>query len=104
MIPPEPAGSRDCGRRHAKVAAAILATALSIAPAADGNARDGNFQSVLLDAGCPNAKVDNVSDREGTITYRANCFSTSHKVIIVTCVRGICLGARQSHDDREDHG
>ncbi|SEG20085.1 hypothetical protein SAMN04488115_103572 [Bosea lathyri] len=104
MISRQPAGSRDCGRRHVKTAAAILATALSTAPALDTSARDGNFQSVLLDAGCPNAKVDKVSDREGTITYRANCFSTSHKVIIVTCVRGICLGARQSQDDREDHG
>jgi hypothetical protein len=104
VILPDLAGSRDCGRRHVKIATAILAVALSIAPALYGKAGDGNVQSVLLDAGCPNATVDRLSDREGTITYRANCFSTSHKVIIVTCIRGVCIGGRPPHDDREDNG
>ncbi|SFD32298.1 hypothetical protein SAMN05428997_12478 [Bosea sp. CRIB-10] len=60
--------------------------------------------SVLVEAGCPTAKIDKLSDRDGTATYQANCFSTSHKVIIVTCVKGLCVGGHASYDMREDQG
>lgn len=104
MTLPDVVERRNYGRRSITIAAATLATALSVASVAEGNASDGNLQSVLLDAGCPNAKVETVSDRDGTITYRANCFSTSHKVIIVTCVRGVCAGGQHRYEHRQDNG
>jgi hypothetical protein len=95
-----PTNGQDCGTRTVKVTTAILASAVAFA--APAKATDGNFQSVLTEAGCPNAKVDKISDRGGTITYRANCFSSSHKVIIVTCVNGVCAGGHATYDDERD--
>lgn len=60
--------------------------------------------SVLVEAGCPAAKIEKLSDRDGTATYQANCFSTSHKVIIVTCVKGLCVWGQTLYDRREDRG
>ena len=97
-------GGRDRRRPAVKLAACILAGAASFAFAAQAKANDGNFQSVLVEAGCPTAKIDKLLDRGGMATYRANCFSSSHKVIIVTCVRGVCAGGHTFNDDREDRG
>jgi hypothetical protein len=97
-------GGWDRRRPALKLAACILAGAASLAFAAQAKASDGNFQSVLVEAGCPTATIDKLSDRDGTATYQANCFSTSHKVITVTCVRGVCAGGHTFYDDREDRG
>ncbi|AOO82237.1 hypothetical protein [Bosea vaviloviae] len=101
MIDTRLLGGRDRRRPAVKLAACILAGAASFAFAAQAKANDGNFQSVLVEAGCPTATIDKLSDRDGTATYRANCFSTSHKVIIVTCVRGVCAARNKfDHGDR----
>jgi len=84
------------------VGALSCATALALATHAE--AGDGNMASVLVEAGCPAAKIDKLSDRNGTTTYRANCFSTSHKAIIVTCIKGLCVGGPALYDRREDQG
>ncbi|WNJ87970.1 hypothetical protein [Bosea sp. 685] len=94
----------DRRRPAVKLAACILAGAASFAFAAQAKANDGNFQSVLLEAGCPTAMVDKLSDHNGTAIYRANCFSTSHKIVIVTCVKSVCAGGHATYDDSEDRG
>lgn len=96
-------GGQDNWRLALKLPA-VLAAAASFAFAAQAKASDGNFQSVLLEAGCPTAKIDKLSDRNGTVIYRANCFSTSHKIVILTCVKGVCAGGPATYDDREDRG
>lgn len=77
---------------------------VSIGIPTDGIARDGDFQSVLLKAGCPTAKVETLSDSNDTVVYRANCFSSSHKIITVVCIKGICSNAKRSFDDADDRG
>lgn len=94
--------SRDRGQRTVKAAARITAAAGTLAFAVPVKASDGNLQSVLLEAGCPTAEVDKLSDRDGTTTYRANCFSSTHNVIVVTCVRGVCGHGHRSDQEPED--
>lgn len=102
---PRSLDGRDRNKRPTvELAACLLVGALSLALATQAQANDGNFQSVLLKAGCPTAKIDKLSGRNGTTTYRANCFSTSHKIVIVTCVKGVCVGGHATYDDREDRG
>ncbi|MDZ4367611.1 MAG: hypothetical protein U0987_11390, partial [Afipia sp.] len=90
----------DRKRPTVELAACLLAGALTFAFTAQAKANDGNFQSVLLEAGCPTAKIDKLSDRNGTAIYRANCFSTSHKIVILTCVKGLCASGPATYDDR----
>lgn len=86
------------------VGAIILAITVSIGIPTDGIAKDGDFQSVLLKAGCPTAKVETLSDSNGTVVYRANCFSSSHMIITVVCIKGTCSSAERSFGDVDDLG
>lgn len=86
------------------VGAIVLTSMLSIGITTDGIARDGDFQSVLLKARCPSAKVETLSDSNDTVVYRANCFSSSHKIVTVVCIKGICSNAKRSSDDADDPG
>ncbi|KUL94379.1 hypothetical protein DK26_15365 [Bosea sp. WAO] len=70
---------------------ACLAAVIALGAPQAGLGSDGNLQSVLLEAGCPRFRLEKLFDRDGVTSYRANCFGSAHKVVIVSCIKGVCV-------------
>jgi hypothetical protein len=49
-------------------------------------ASDADLNAVLLRSGCGSPLIKPLYERDGVKVYEANCFGTSHKKLIVTCV------------------
>ncbi|MBN9438105.1 hypothetical protein [Bosea sp. (in: a-proteobacteria)] len=78
--------------------ACLAAVCVLGAPQA-GFGSDGNLQAVLLEAGCPRFRLETLFDRDGVTSYRANCFGSAHKLVIVTCIKGVCV--RESTQEKQ---
>lgn len=70
---------------------ACLAAVIALGAPQVGLGSDGNLQSVLIEAGCPRFQLEKLFDRDGVTSYRANCFGSAHKVVIVSCIKGVCV-------------
>ncbi|WP_332690664.1 hypothetical protein [Bosea sp. (in: a-proteobacteria)] len=80
---------------------ACLAVAFALGAPQNGLGSDGNLQAALLEAGCPRFRLEKLFDQDGVTIYRANCFGTAHKVVIVNCIKGVCVrdGAREEQPE-----
>lgn len=65
------------------------------------SANDGDLQRVLNAASCPSATLKVVYRQSETTVYEANCFSSSHKVIVVECRRGMCRLDAPARDQKD---
>ncbi|KFC63741.1 hypothetical protein FG93_05869 [Bosea sp. LC85] len=77
----------------------VALAALVMSAPSPGVAGDGDLQRALLDSGCANAKVTRLPDQGKIVIYRANCFSTGHKVIELVCIAGRCTASSPSSED-----
>jgi hypothetical protein len=78
-------------RALAIIRPACLAGLIALGAPQAGFGSDGNLQSVLLEAGCPRFRLEKLFDRDGVTSYRANCFGSARKVVIVSCIKGVCV-------------
>ena len=78
-----------------------LAAVIALGAPQAGFGSDGNLQAVLLEAGCPRFRLETLFDRDGVTSYRANCFGSAHKLVIVSCIKGVCVreGAQEKQPE-----
>jgi hypothetical protein len=67
--------------------AALVCAAGVLPPAA---ASDAPLQRALSQAACSSARLERLADEGMTTIYRANCTGSSHRRLMVACLKGTC--------------
>lgn len=77
----------------------LLASAAGvIVPAA---ASDAPLRRALSQAACAGARLERLSEQGPTSVYRANCTGTSHRRLIIVCMKESCRVAPEQGQTEE---
>lgn len=87
--------------RPCLTALTALVMAVALGQATPALARDAELQGFLSRSGCPQARIKLLAEQRGIAVYEANCFNSSHRVLIVACSNGACR-LEQPPIDEED--
>ena len=64
-------------------------------------ASDAPLQRALAQASCAGGRLERLSDQGSTSLYRANCSRSSHRWLIVTCMKDACRVAPERDQTEE---
>lgn len=76
----------------------LASAAVAIAPAA---ASDAELQRALSQAACAGARLERLTDQASTVSYSANCTSSSHRKLIVVCAKDACRVSPEREQSEE---